>query len=642
MVRLLIVIVLVFATGSQSKGQPFRVDTLGRAPLVAYPVAMAFVPGGSGRFFFTEKNSGAVRVYDRGVQSDPFVVVPVEEEGEQGLLGIAVHPSYADTPYVFVYYTRKIDRSNVVERYRDSAGVGVDPQLVLVVPRRDDATINNGGALAFDRDARLYVGVGDYGTFPANAQDIVPKRNYWGKILRINMDGSIPVDNPIPGRAIWAYGVRDPRGITFDEETGEMFCTDGGTHGKNEIHRVEKEANLGWPLRSVGVKPICAFGGSEHPALTGIAVYRGEAFPRLKGKILVAGNMYPKLWVGTFSTEADSLDLTPFYTSNTGFADVRVSPSGSIYLTNGPYLGSRLIRLSPVAPEFVSSPPLVATEGELYSYTPSFAGTPPGLVLESGPVGMTVDSTTWSLRWIPTNSQALAGVTSATLRAENGAGSVEQRWRMRVVNVNDPPFPFALADTTSEAAFSFDGVEPVVELLWQPTTDPDGDSITYRVQLDTTLAFDSPLHRDTVVAKADTLHLLLPKASQSYYWRVAATDGRLVTFSTPNVKRLLVNYQNLPPANTERERSAAAESEAESASPPMPVSALKYTLPREGQVRLSIFNLLGQEVLRVFEGLQAEGVHEVALSSLSLPSGVYIYRLQAPGVFETRKVTISR
>jgi glucose/arabinose dehydrogenase len=622
-------------------GQQYRLDTLARAPNVQYPVSLAYPPDGTDRFFFTEKNSGRVRVYDHGLQSEPFVTVPVEDEGEQGLLGLAFHPAYPDTPYVYLFYTRRLDRFNVVERYRDSSGTGVDPKLVLVIPRRDEGVTNNGGAILFGPDHTLYVGVGDHGTVPAHAQDIVTRRNYFGKILRINEDGSIPADNPIPGSPIWAFGVRNPQGLTFDSETGILYCTDGGAHDRNEVNRVSRGANLGWPLHNVGEKPLVTFSGDNQPALTGVAVYHGSAFPRLRGKFLVAGNLQPVLWLGTQTATADSILLTPLFRSNTGFADVRVSPDGAITLTNGPYLGSRLMRLSPLMPAYISSPPLQAVESELYSYTPSFAGTPPELHLLAGPEGMFVDTTTWSVRWIPTNAQALAPAARVVMRAQNGAGYVDQSWTIRVVNLNDPPLSFQLSDTTEQESLRFVGVDPLVDLSWHATSDPDGDSLQYHVQLDTTLSFDSPLLRDTTVSRADTLRLLLSRASHEWFWRVAATDGRLVTFSTPVVKRLLVTY--IPPFVPPEvpDRFAGVVSEQEQTAPANPVSAIKYVLPRGGYVRLSVFNLLGQEVSRVCDGTQGEGTYEVALSSLNLPSGVYIYRLQAPGVRETRKIVIA-
>jgi hypothetical protein len=113
----------------------------------------------------------------------------------------------------------------------------------------------------------------------------------------------------------------------------------------------------------------------------------------------------------------------------------------------------------------------------------------------------------------------------------------------------------------------------------------------------------------------------------------------LMTFAVPVVKRMKVNYQPMvvqaPGAATEEIPVPVPEL------PPAP-SSLKYTLQRGGHVRLSVFNLLGQEVVRVFDGQQEEGPHEVALTSLNLPNGIYIYRLQAPGVFDTRKVVIAQ
>src|SRR5512139_3075047 len=111
-------------------GQPYRVDTLARAPRSQYPVALAFVPEGDGRFFFTEKNSGRIRLFDHGLKQDPFATAAVDDEGEQGMLGITVHPGYPKKPFVYVFYTRLIDRANVVVRYRDSSGVGVDPRII--------------------------------------------------------------------------------------------------------------------------------------------------------------------------------------------------------------------------------------------------------------------------------------------------------------------------------------------------------------------------------------------------------------------------------------------------------------------------------------------------------------------------------
>lgn len=213
--------------------QRYRVDTLARGPAIQLPSAIAFVPGSDDKFFFAERISGRVRLFDGAVHQGSFVTIPVEDENEQGLLGLAVHPSYPDSPFVYVYYVRALDRAGILERYRDEGGEGVSPQQLLFIARRDEATENNGGALRFGPDGKLYVAVGDHGAKPANAQDTLGGRNLRGKILRLNSDGTVPDDNPYPRKYFWAIGLRDPSGLTFDPLTGEMYVTEGGDDGQH-------------------------------------------------------------------------------------------------------------------------------------------------------------------------------------------------------------------------------------------------------------------------------------------------------------------------------------------------------------------------------------------------------------------------
>ena len=118
--------VLVFFSFLAARAQQYVVDTLAASPNIASPASIAFSPDNSGKFFFTEKNNGRVRIFDQGLlQPVPFVTVPVTNPGEQGLLGIAFHPNYPDSPFVYIYYTRSRDRYNNVVRFRDSSNIGV-------------------------------------------------------------------------------------------------------------------------------------------------------------------------------------------------------------------------------------------------------------------------------------------------------------------------------------------------------------------------------------------------------------------------------------------------------------------------------------------------------------------------------------
>ncbi len=629
--------------------QPYRVDTLARAPISQYPVSIAFLPGTDGRFLFTEKNSGKIRLYDRSIRAEPFASFAVEEDGEQGLLGIAVDPRYPEEPYVYVVYTRAIDRSNLLVRVRDSSAVGIDPTTLLIAPRQDDGASNNGGSLHFGPDGKLYIGFGDYG-IASNAQDIQSKRNYRGKILRLNRDGSIPSDDPIPDHPFWSYGHRNPLGFTFDEETGLLYCVESGTAVRNEVYLVPRGANLGWsssvrdgrPERIAGLRPLYSFSGSYQPALTSIVMYRAHGFPRLRGKLLFGGHANPTIWSGTITPGGDSLLIEPFFRSNAGYADIQIAPDGGIVFTNGPYISSRILQLVPVAPGYLSSPPLLATEGMEYSYTPTFSGTPPSLALLEGPDGMAVDSVTWSLRWTPTKRQAVMERHAVTLRAENGAGFAEQRFSVQVININDPPLPFSLIEPSDERTYSFLGSDPEVIFRWAQSEDPDADSVQYTVQIDTVGTFNSHFRRDSLVVGLDSLRVVLPRRTSGYFWRVVASDGTLTTLSTPAEQKLMIII--LPPAliRYDRERLKETMLEQNFPNPFNPATSIQYVIPKAGLVRLSVFNLLGQEVATLFEGVQQPGTYDVEFTKANLPSGIYFYRIQAPGLFETKKMVIAK
>ncbi len=622
-------------------------DTLARGPEAAFPTSIAFAPDGSGRFFFTEKNSGRVRIYDRGLVPQPFVTVSVENDGEQGLLGAAVHPKYPDTPWVYLYYTRQPDGSNVVERYRDSAGIGIEPKLLLIVPRLVNGTTNNGGGIRFGPDGKLYVAVGDYGLGRWTSGDTTTPRNPRGKILRLNPDGSLPADNPFPGKPFWAIGLANSTGLTFDSVSGEMYCAVTGSGSGEELVRVQRGANLSFtPPQADPEEPASSLPALWHtaagsfPGLAAIDLYRGDAFPRLKGKLLFGGTASPVIQEGTLNGAGDSLEVAPLFRSLGGFSAIETGPEGDLYLVNGPYFASRILRLVPVAPGFGSLPSTDATQDKEYSYTPRFTGTPPALSVMSGPPGMVVDSV-GTVRWTPTNDEALQGTCAVTLIAENGAGSAQQDFTISVENINDPPSTFSLDAPADNASFGFFGGDPAVRFSWARATDPDRDTVRYFFEIDTSRAFDSPALRDSAVGTADSLLFVLPKTNAQYYWRVFASDGRLNTPAVPPLRGLLVSFL-APVAQESREKLKPSVLEQNYPNPFNPATSIKYTIPHGGHVKLTVFNLLGQEVVKLFDGVQGEGTYEFEFNRANLPSGIYFYRIQAPGFVETKKMVVTR
>jgi hypothetical protein len=189
---------------------------------------------------------------------------------------------------------------------------------------------------------------------------------------------------------------------------------------------------------------------------------------------------------------------------------------------------------------------------------------------------------------------------------------------------------------------NFLGTEPQVTFRWAQADDPDGDSVTYLLELDSTASFDTPAHRIFLSGSADSLHVPLPRMSGTYYWRVIATDGRLSTCSTPAYATMNITFLPTPGIKAAPDRPPASPLEQNFPNPFNPSTNITYTIQREGYVRLAVFNLLGQEVSVVFEGMQPEGRYTVAFNNLNLPSGIYFYRLQAPGLFETKKMIIAQ
>ena len=206
------------------------------------PVAFAFGPGRT--IWYVEKASGEVRIYNRATGGNRlFVDVPaVNADGERGTLGIALHPQYPSTPFVYVYATRNVDGvlRNQILRYRDRNGQGVGRRVL--VSNANSATSHNGGRILFGPDGMLYAIVGD-AQDPGNSQDLSDEER--GKILRLRPGGGVPSDNPSDDR-VYAHGIRNSFGFAFDPETGVLWETENGPECNDEVNVVEPGRNYGW------------------------------------------------------------------------------------------------------------------------------------------------------------------------------------------------------------------------------------------------------------------------------------------------------------------------------------------------------------------------------------------------------------
>ncbi len=308
-----------------------------------------------GRIFVLER-TGKIKIIKNGVLLDtPFADLPSVASGDRGLIGIAIDPEFGvSNHYVYFYYTGT-DLLNRLVRFDASTDVGTNGPFVLYQTNSPSQELHVGGSIGFGLDGKLYFAVGDNG-YPPNAQNL---SNPHGKLLRINKDGSIPIDNPFFGQPgalpeIWAYGMRNPWRFQFDSVTGYLYDGDVGDFTWEEINKIEKGKNYGWPtyegmcVISCGnvVNPIYAYNhDGESAAVTGGPVYRGDMFPQDYDGSLFFGD-YAKGFIkrSTLDAFGNSTGIFDFDLNAGSVVDLKVAPDGSLYYIT--YYPGRLYQIT--------------------------------------------------------------------------------------------------------------------------------------------------------------------------------------------------------------------------------------------------------------------------------------------------------
>jgi aldose sugar dehydrogenase len=315
-----------------------------------HPWGLAFLPGDEG-ILVTER-SGRLRLV-RGGRLEPDEIGGLPEirvQGEGGLLGVALHPHFAENRLVYLAYSKPGPRGGTTAvmrgRLQGDGLVGVGD--VLVADAWSVNAVNYGGRLAFGRDGHLFVTVGDRREME-RAQDL---RDHVGTTLRVYDDGRVPADNPFVGRAgardeIYTYGHRNSQGMAVHPATGEIWQLDHGARGGDEINRIMAGRNYGWPEVSFGDHydgrriPDPRQGDGTEPPLhhwtpgvspSGFTIYTGGAFPDWHGDFfsgsLVARELIRVRTDGTEVVEEDRL-LTEL---GHRIRDVVTGPDGFLYL----------------------------------------------------------------------------------------------------------------------------------------------------------------------------------------------------------------------------------------------------------------------------------------------------------------------
>ena len=264
---------------------PAKISTVTLVSGAAFPVSAVVTP--SGNIFYAELFSGNIRKLRGSVLNPkPLVTLDVAGGGNEGLLGLALDPGYAQNGLLYVYRTVSGPTRNQVLRLKVVDDTTVVEQRVLIdgIPSGG----HDGGKIVVDSSGNLLISTGD-GDRPETSPDL---SSLGGKILRITPDGAIPADNPFGETPVFARGLRNPFGLARSPNTGVVYISDNGPNCDDEVNILVPAGDYGWrPGYPCGgsVPPYVAAEVSFTPPIspTGMTVYTGDLFPELKGQLLM-------------------------------------------------------------------------------------------------------------------------------------------------------------------------------------------------------------------------------------------------------------------------------------------------------------------------------------------------------------------
>jgi len=341
------------------------------------PVDLQATDDSTGRLFVVEQ-AGTIRILQGGaLLATPFLDIRtrVAFGGEMGLLGVAFHPTFAQSRRFYVNYVRMLGTGqiqSVIAEYQISAADAnqADPASERILLTVNQPFPNHkGGQLAFGPDKFLYIGLGDGGGEGdplGNGQNL---QTHLGKMLRIDVDHTngalpyaIPADNPFVAGGglpeIWAYGLRNPFRFSFDSATGKLFAGDDGQDLFEEVDILQKGGNYGWNVMEglhcfnpatgcnlTGLElPIAEYSHSEGNAVIGGYVYHGPAIPTLAGSYVFGDFGAGKIWRLT-QDNSGVWQRVLLLSGGPNISSFGRDSAGELYVVD--YGGGAILRVSP-------------------------------------------------------------------------------------------------------------------------------------------------------------------------------------------------------------------------------------------------------------------------------------------------------
>jgi glucose/arabinose dehydrogenase len=357
----------------RSSYHDYRLVTV--ADAVVQPWSITFLPGGD--ILFTER-PGRLRIIRQGkllpnaVEGTPQVL----HNSQGGLLEVMPHPNFATNRLLYLSYSKqhadgKTSSTALVRgRFENDRLSNVEELFVAQSAGRGHFA----GKIAFDKNNFLFLSLGDRQVPPEGKLEAHPAQdfsNHHGVIVRLHDDGKVPADNPFVNKPgvrpeIWTKGHRNPQGLAIHPETGDIWSTEHGPQGGDELNLIQAGRNYGWPVIGYGVNYTTGLAihsgthkeGMEQPVniwvpsigISGLMIYTGDRFPEWKGNLFVGGMVGERLVRLTMNGRRVA-GIENLVTQKGRIRDIRQSPDGFIYLVTDDRDGkpTPIYRMEPVA-----------------------------------------------------------------------------------------------------------------------------------------------------------------------------------------------------------------------------------------------------------------------------------------------------
>ena len=352
----------------------FRIVTVAEG--LVNPWSIAFLPGGD--MLVTER-PGRLRIVRRGkLLPDPVAGLPrIRTGGQGGLLDVVPHPNFASNRLLYFSYSKpnadSSEGTTAVARARFENDRLANVQEIFEAKMWSQGRGHHGSRLAFDRNGFLFISLGDRQAPPSGNLEAHPAQdlsNHFGTVVRLHEDGRVPADNPFVSRAgavpeIWTYGHRNVQGMIIHPETGDVWATEHGPQGGDELNLIQPGKNYGWPVVGFGVNYRTGAAihsgthreGMEQPVhvwvpsigASGLLLYTGSAFPQWRGNAF-AGGMAGEQLVRLIFDGRRVTSVETLVQRRGRIRDVRQGPDGFIYLAIDDRQGAPtpVVRLEPV------------------------------------------------------------------------------------------------------------------------------------------------------------------------------------------------------------------------------------------------------------------------------------------------------